>query len=73
MGWKEYNENSRDFLKQGTICRTEYGEFIIVGEINTSRGTNDEFIEKITHYTEDFVETVENLIKIAKKDYERKN
>lgn len=70
MKWVDI-ENEKIFsLKEGTICRTEDGRFIIVGEINTSFGTNDEFTEDVTHYTEDFVDVIREVINTCRKNYE---
>ncbi len=60
-------------LKEGSICRTDNGEFVIVGEINTSTGTNDEFTEDISYYTEDKVELVKQLLKDAENDFVSQN
>ena len=68
MEWNIYKGGD---LKQGTICKTSNNDFIFVGEINTSLGTNDEFREDITHYTEEFCKDIESKIKFAKLNYER--
>ena len=68
MKWIKYKW--AETLNEGAICRTAEGKFIIAGEINTSTGTNDEFTEEITHYTNDLIEDVKVLINKAKTDYE---
>jgi hypothetical protein len=67
LNWKRCTPLQQ--FKEGTICRTEDGEFVIVGEINTSRGVNDEFTEEITHYTEYFCKDVESKLKFAKLSF----
>jgi hypothetical protein len=68
MKWINYKGGD---LKQGVICRTVDGEFIMVGEINTSLGTNDEFTESITHYTEYFCNDILSKLKYAKLNYDK--
>lgn len=47
--------------------KVEYG---IVGDINKSKGTNDEFTEdNITYYTEDLIPTLNQLLEEAKNDF----
>ncbi len=69
MNWiKLTNEKS---LKQGSICLLSDGEFVVVGEINTSFGSNDEFTEEVLYYTEYYCRTINNIINKCKQDYER--
>lgn len=73
IDYKEWHKNIRNYsLKEGAICRTEDGDFVVVGEINTSCGTNDEFIEEITHFTEDYCDKIQKIIKKAQKDFNKK-
>lgn len=69
MNWIKCDEDNLDSLKEGTIAKTLEGEFVIVGKINCSRGTNDEFTKDITHYTEDLVEEMNQLLQKAKDDF----
>ena len=69
MKWIKVNATFWDHLKEGTICRTTNGDFIIVGKINTSMGVNDEFTEDITHYTEDYINDIKLIIDRAKSDF----
>lgn len=68
MKWLNYKKSN---LKQGSIARTESGEFVMVGEINISLGTNDEFTEDITHYTEYFCDDILSKIKYAELIFNR--
>lgn len=68
MEWIEFT--GCKYLKEGTICKTYEGNFVIVGGINTSMGLNDEFTEDITHYTEHFVDDVKEILNKAKLDFE---
>ena len=67
MNWSEYNND--DVLKEGSICRIINGAFLIVGEINTSCGINDEFTEIVTHYTNDKCSDVVRWLIEAEKDF----
>lgn len=69
MKWIKFNNET---LKQGSICRTEDGRFIMVGEINVSTGTNDEFTEVITHYTDYFCSDISSKLKYAELNYNKK-
>lgn len=68
MNWIKYKDER---LKEGTICRTSSGMFIVIGEANTSLGLNDEFTVEITHYTEDYLNIIEALLDLAKDDFEK--
>lgn len=68
MKWIGYNGGN---LEQGSICRTVEGEFVMVGEINKSLGTNDEFIESVTHYTEYFCSDILSKLKYVKLNYNK--
>lgn len=84
MNWKEYDKDEwfGELFKEGTILRLEYDSYptfekviryIMVGEVNTSKGTNDEFVqEDITHYTEDFIPKAEEILKDAKYSFENR-
>ncbi len=61
-GWKH--------LKEGTVCKTSEGHFVMVGEINTSMGFNNEFIEDVTHYTEHFADDVKEMLNKSKLYFE---
>jgi len=67
MKWIEYKEYQ--YLKEGTVCGTNEGDFILVGEISTACGYNDEFPEEITHYTEHFCDNINDMIQAAKTDF----
>lgn len=69
MNWIKLT-NEKD-LKQGSVCLLSDGEFVIVGEINTSFGSNDEFREEVLYYTEDYCKTINTIINNCKENYER--
>ena len=71
INWIKYNDEEHfgEQFREGTICRTEDGEFVIVGKINRSKGLSDEFNETITHYTEDFIIDMRVFIELAKQDF----
>ena len=69
MNWIKVKKNTYLSLKEGAICRTEDGNFVFAGEINTGTGINDEMREKITHYTEHFVDDIKRYIERAEMDF----
>lgn len=69
MNWIKFDRIYVDELKRGTICKTDDDSFFLVGDINVSLGLNDEFTQNVTHYTEDFVSVIEQLISTAEKDF----
>lgn len=58
-------------LEEGDIVRTESGYFCMVGEVNTSLGTNDEYSESITHYTKDRAKEIQLITEQAEIDYKK--
>lgn len=70
LNWKTYS--GVHSLKEGTICKTVDGEFVLVGEINTRIGMNDEFTTDITHYTEYFCKDIKSKLKFAEENFKRK-
>lgn len=83
----DHDEQFGETLEVGTIVRIEEDiysnknnipktdrrvRYAIVGHINESRGTNDEYTEdSITHFCEDFIPEVESILEEAKKDFEK--
>jgi hypothetical protein len=68
MNWiKLTNEKS---LRQGSVCLLSDGEFVVVGGINTSFGSNDEFKEEVLYYTEHYCEDINNIITKCKENIE---
>ena len=70
LNWKTYSRVHS--LKEGTICKTVDGEFVLVGEINTRIGMNDEFTTDIIHYTEYFCKDIKSKLKFAEENFKRK-
>jgi hypothetical protein len=68
MDWITVTKFPYDF-KEGTVCRTKEGNFVLVGQINECGGVNDEFTEEITHYTESLCPHVKGILETAKQDF----
>jgi hypothetical protein len=72
MGWIKYNDSEKyKILKAGTICLDTDGDFLLVGDINTSEGTNDEFTVDIEYYNNDFVDEISEMLEKAKKQFKK--
>jgi hypothetical protein len=70
MGWVEVDKYSLNKgFEEGSVVRTKEGLFYMVGEVNTSLGTNDECYEEITHYNNDFVGVVRTIIEKAESEF----
>ena len=70
MEWIKVDQNfCGKGLEEGDIVRTESGHFCIVGEVNTSLDTNDEYSESITHYTKDKAKEIQLIIQDAELDF----
>ena len=73
MAWIEYDQTKLPYkqgIKQGTIV-TDGEAFCFVGEVNESLGVNDEFTAEITHFTNDYINTISELIERAKDEFKR--
>jgi len=73
MSWIEYDQIKLPYeqgIKQGTIV-TDGGNFSIVGKVNESLGVNDEFTAEITHFTNDYINTISEVIERAKDEFKR--
>lgn len=85
INWQEFKDEEQfgETLQEGTIVRIQdeiYSpkdesteikiRYSIVGKINESKGTNDEFVEDgITHFTEDFIPEIQAIFLKAKNSF----
>ncbi len=73
MPWIEYDQIKLPYeqgIKEGAIV-TDGRNFYIVGKVNEALGVNDEFTAEITHFTNDYINTISELIERAKDEFKR--
>ena len=71
MNWIKHNGYSD--LKEGTIAVNKENEILLVGKINESHGINDEFIEHIVYYSEDYIQEINDILEKSKINFNNSN